>query len=397
MSATATHIAPAAELNAFERWVLGTKLRQAPILLPGIALALLVALAANFVGDTLGAGILRLQGVDPTGKASPISGIAMAVVLGLIVANTIGVRPLFAPGLDFTMKKLLRLGIILVGIKLSIIDVLKVGGLGIPVVVGVVTFGLVVTLALAKWAGLSPKLGTLAAASTAICGITATVAIAPAIKADDREVAYTVANVTLFGLIAMLAYPYLAHALFADHPGAAGLFLGTAIHETSQVMGAALSYKEVFDSERAAQVATVAKLTRNALLVAVVPVLAWLHARRAADQGAKKMSLASLFPVFVLGFLALALVRSIGDLGARDGGLAYGLFDSATWSASAKFVGEKAAGLLLGTALAGVGLTTTMKVFKGLGIRPLLIGFAAAFTVGLAALALAALVGPMLG
>jgi hypothetical protein len=83
-------------------------------------------------------------------------------------------------------------------------------------------------------------------------------------------VAYTVANVTLFGLVAMLFYPYLAHALFGAASGAVGLFLGTGIHDTSQVMGASLSYKELFRDERALQVATVTKLTRNVFLVAVV-------------------------------------------------------------------------------------------------------------------------------
>lgn len=390
--------APAPELRTWERLFLGMKARQAPTLVPGLLLALGVALAANQVAGFAGEALLRLQGVDPAGKASPISGIAVAVVLGLIVANTVGVRRTFLPGLDFAMKKVLRLGIILVGIKLSVVDVLKVGSLGIPVVAALVTFGLVGTLLLARWAKVSRNLGSLAAASTAICGITATVAVAPAIEADDREVAYTVANVTLFGLVAMLAYPYLAHLLFADTPGAAGLFLGTAIHETSQVMGAAMSYREVFGDERAAQVATVAKLTRNALLVGVVPVLAYLHARSAHAGGErKKISLAKLFPVFVLGFLAVSLVRTVGDVGLAGGGLAFGLFQPEAWTGFAKLIGEKTAGLLLGTALAGVGLGTNFAIFKGLGWKPLLVGLVAAVLVGVASLGLAALVGPLLG
>lgn len=390
--------APAPTLNFWEKVLFGMKIEKLPKVVPGLVAAVVVALASNAVANWMGAGLLRWQGVDPTGKASPISGIAMAVVLGLVVANTIGLKAeLFAPGLDFAMKKVLRLGIILVGIKLSVIDVLKVGSYGLPVVFGIVAIGLVVTLFLAKLFKLSPRLGSLAAASTAICGITATVAVAPAIDADDREVAFTVANVTLFGLVAMLVYPYLAHWLFADSPGSAGLFLGTSIHESSQVMGAALSYKEVFGDERAAQIATVAKLTRNAMLVAVVPILAILNARLAGKDQKKKISLAKLFPVFVLGFLAMALVRSFGDFGVGDGGLAYGTWAQAEWSGLTKLIGEKTAGLLLGTALAGVGLGTRFSVFKGLGLKPLLIGLAAALTVGIASLGLAYLVGPMIG
>lgn len=410
MSSTATRTTPAVEVptpaapaspppRAWERILLGMRLRETPVLLPGLALALGVAFLSNILAGWAGALVLRVQGVDPAGRASPISGIAVAVVVGLLVANTAGVHRRFAPGLDFSIKKILRLGIILVGIKLSVVDVLHIGSLGVPVVAAIVTFGLVSTLLLARLAKVSSRLGSLAAASTAICGITATVAVAPAIEADDREVAYTVANVTLFGLVAMLAYPYLAHWLFPAAPGSAGLFLGTAIHETSQVMGAAISYKEVFGDEKAAQIATVAKLTRNALLVAVVPVLAYLHVRRNRAPGAatRRISLAKLFPVFVLGFLGFALLRTLGDVGVAGGGAAWGVFDGATWSGLTKLVGEKIAGLLLGTALAGVGLTTHLSVFKGLGVRPLLIGLAAALLVGLASLGLAFAVGPMLG
>lgn len=388
-------IATAPGPRLWEKVLFGMPAHQAPILLPGLALALLVAHVANLLGTAAGEALLRVQGIDPAGKASPVSGIAVAVVLGLLIANSIRLNPIFGPGLEFAMKKILRLGIILVGIKLSIVDVLKVGAIGIPVVIAVVGVGIGVTLWIARKAGVGSRLATLAAASTAICGITATVAVAPAIGADDREVAYTVANVTLFGLVAMLAYPYLAHALFAEHPGAAGLFLGTAIHETSQVMGAALTYKEVFSADLAAQVATVAKLTRNALLVAVVPTLAFLYARSGAER--QEVTLSKLFPVFVLGFIAMSLVRTAGDLGVAGNGLAFGVLEAPAWSHLTRTVGEKVAALLLGTALAGVGLTTTFGVFRNLGFRPLLIGMTAALAVGIVSLALAAAVGPALG
>jgi len=398
MSASISLQATAPTQKCWGKSWLGVCANQSPILIPGVALAFLVALLANSLAGILGDVVLRAQGVDPTGRASPVSGIAVAVVLGLIVANLVRVPAIFGAGLQFTMKSVLRAGIILVGFKLSTLDVMKVGALGIPVVAAIVAFGLVTTLLLARFAKLSDRLGSLAAASTAICGITATVAVAPAIEAKDREVAYTVANVTLFGLIAMLAYPYVAHWLFPNQPGSAGLFLGTAIHETSQVMGAAISYKEVFGDERAAQIATVAKLTRNALLVAVVPILAWYHARRATNPGTGKarLSLARLFPLFVIGFLAASLLRSGGDWTLAHSGAAYNVLSTSEWGVLVKTLGEKVAGLLLGTALAGVGLTTTLSVFKGLGLRPLFIGLAAALLVGAASLLLAFSVGPLL-
>lgn len=368
-------------------------------LLPGLALALAIALVAQSIASALGAALLRLQGLDPAGKGSPISAISVAVVLGLVIANTVGVSKTFSAGLGFSVKKILRLGIILVGLKLSVVDVLKVGSLGIPVVLALVTFALIATLFIAKRARVSHQLGSLAAASTAICGITATLAIAPTIEADEREVAYTVANVTLFGLLGMLLYPYIANALFGDNSSAAGLFLGTAIHDTSQVMGAAISYQEVFNDPRALEVATVAKLTRNAMLVGVVPVLAILHARRAGSVGQGELSgskLLSLFPLFIFGFLAMSLLRTMGDIGLADGGLALGLLSQDAFRSIIHLLGDKASLLALGMALASVGLSTRLSVFRGLGLRPLLVGFSAALLVSLASAVLSGLLGPMI-
>ncbi|MDY7231981.1 YeiH family protein [Hyalangium rubrum] len=324
-----------------------------------------------------------------------MSAIALSVILGLLLSG-LARAPWLCPGLTFAMKKLLRLGIILLGLKLAIGDVLKVGALGIPVVVAVVSIGIGASLLLARALKVSRTLGLLAAASTGICGITATLAVAPVLQADDQEVAYTVANVTLFGLVGMLLYPFVAHALFAAHPGAAGAFLGTAIHDTSQVMGAALSYQEMFGQPGAAQIATVTKLTRNALLVAVVPMLGLLHRRMSAKECGRAAPLSELFPLFVLGFLAAALVRSVGEAGLASQGLAFGSMTPDVWRGLIHQLGEQTSGMLLATALAAVGLSTRLSVFRVLGVAPFLLGLAAAVAVSLSSLGLAALVGPLL-
>jgi uncharacterized integral membrane protein (TIGR00698 family) len=352
-------------------------------------------LAAHTVAGWLGRGVLMLQGIDPAGRPSPVSGIMVAILLGMALANTVGVSRVFVPGLGFAMKKMLRLGIILVGIRLSAYDVVALGALAVPVVATIVVVALVVTTAFARRVGVSENLGTLAAASTAICGVTAALAVAPAIEADEREVAYTVANVTLFGALAMFCDPYLAHALLGKTPAAVGLFLGTGIHDTSQVMGAALSYKELFHDETALKVATVTKLTRNLFLAVVVPVLAFLHARRLGRTGTGGgIRIVSLFPVFVLGFVAMAVVRSIGDGTLARVGLAYGSWDAAGWGVLTKRIGETWATACLAAAMAGVGLTTRFSVFRGLGAKPLYVGAVSATLVGALALLLAALVGP---
>jgi uncharacterized integral membrane protein (TIGR00698 family) len=364
-------------------------------ILPGLALAAAVMLASGEVARRLGAVFLRLEGVDPAGRASPISGISMAILLGLLVANTIGTARVFRPGLAFAVRWMLRLGIILVGIRLSFFDVIRLGAWGIPVVAVIVAVALVAATGLARLLGVSNNLGTLAAASTAICGVTAALSIGPVIEAEEREVAYTVANVTLFGLVAMLSYPYLAHGLFAARPGAAGLFLGTGIHDTSQVMGAALSYKELFRDEAAFRVATVTKLTRNVFLVAVVPLLAYAHVRRTGHAGGR-VRFAKLFPLFILGFLAMAIARSIGDANLTAGGLAWGVWDGAAWKQLANTLGETCGSAALGTAMAGVGLSTDLRAFRKMGMKPFYVGALSAVLVGALALALASVVGPHL-
>lgn len=370
-------------------------LRRAFEVLPGLALSVGVMIAAGEVARRLGGVVLSLEGLEPAGRSSPISGISMAIVLGLLIANTVGTAKIFRPGLVFAVRRMLRLGIILVGIRLSFFDVVKLGAWGIPVVATIVAVALVTATALARALRVSDNLGTLAAASTAICGVTAALSVGPVIEASDEETAYTVANVTLFGLFAMLTYPYLAHALFASQPGSAGLFLGTGIHDTSQVMGAALSYKDIFRDDAAFRVATVTKLTRNVFLVAVVPLLAYLHARRTGHEG-RRIRLARLFPMFVLGFLAMAIVRSIGDASLAAGHLAYGTWNAPGWLDATKTVGETWGSACLGTAMGGVGLSTNLKTFGAMGWRPLYVGGLAAILVALLALALAALVGPHL-
>ena len=377
--------------------LLGARWSALPSLLPGIALAAAVMLAAQRLAVWLGAGALRLQGIDPAGRPSPVSGIMVAVVLGMILANSLRIPKAFTPGLGFAMRKLLRLGIILVGIRLSLLDVFALGAIAVPLVAAIVVAALVITTAFARRVGVSDNLGTLAAASTAICGVTAALAVAPAIEADDREVAYTLANVTLFGALSMFCDPYLAHALLGKTSAAVGLFLGTGIHDTSQVMGAALSYRELFRDEVALQVATVTKLTRNLFLAAVVPALAYLHARRRGARGAGSVRLAGLFPLFVAGFVAMAAFRSAGDAMLARGGLAWGVWGASAWAALVKAAGEGASGLALGTAMAGVGLTTRFSALRGLGAKPFYVGAVSATVVGALALLLAAVVGPHLG
>lgn len=366
-------------------------------LLPGVLLAALVMLVSLPLSELLGGWVLSLQGLDPAAASSPISGVLVAIVLGMLLGNFAPLPAAVGPGIRFSLAKLLRLGIIFVGIKLSLLDVLKLGAWGIPVVVVAIASGLVFVTLVNRLLGLPDRLGTLIAAGTGICGITAILSTAPAIEAEDREVAYAVANIALFGLLGMFVYPYLAPLVF-DSSEQVGLFLGTAIHDTAQVVGSALTYRELYGDDLAFRAATVTKLTRNLFLLAVVPLVSlhYLRRRDRAGEGSAlaRVRLSKLFPLFVLGFLAMAIVRSLGDA-TLDGGLALGLFDAEAWRSVTSQIGEVwGSRYLLGTAMAAVGLGTRFSVFRGVGFKPFLVGLAGALFVGAVGMAMALLVGP---
>jgi uncharacterized integral membrane protein (TIGR00698 family) len=361
--------------------------------LPGILAAFVVMLAGFWLADQIGHAILAAQGL--TG-GSPLSGVPVAIVLGLLLRNLLPLPNSLAPGLKFSTTTILRAGIVLVGIRLSVFDVLKLGIAGLPVVLAAITTGLVFVTWFNKKLGLPPRLGTLIAAGTSICGVTAIVSVAPAIEADEREVAYAVANVVAFGLFGMLTYPYLAHYLLPTSE-TIGLFLGTAVHDTSQVVGAALTYKQVYGDDVVLRVATVTKLTRNIFLAGVIPILTWMHRKQQAAAGVISTSGAkasSLVPGFVIGFLAMAVVRSLGDWTLTSNGAAFGMWSSAQWASITKSLGDYwASQILLGTAMAAVGLNTNFAVFKGVGLKPFVVGMAGALVVGVVGITMAVIFG----
>ena len=363
-------------------------------ILPGFILSVLIMLVAIPITNVLGAWLLSLQGIDPTGKSSPISAVLTAIVIGILIRNLLPLPQSIEEGIKFSTTKILRLGIILVGIKLSLMDVFKLGVWGIPVVVSAIAGGLIFVSWINRKLNLPKRLGTLIAAGTGICGVTAIVSTAPAIKADQKEVAYAVANVTLFGLLGMFLYPYLApHILHTSEQ--IGLFLGTAVHETSQVVGAALTYKEVFNDETVLKAATVTKLTRNLFLAVVVPLLSYLYLKRQARQegeSSTKINITKLLPAFVLGFILMAVLRSIGDATLQNG-LAFGIWDKSAWDALTKTIGETWGSRALGTAMAAVGLATSFSVFKGVGLKPFLVGLIGALLVGVIGWGMALLLG----
>jgi uncharacterized integral membrane protein (TIGR00698 family) len=364
-------------MSIWEKNLLGVTVDKVPSLLPGLLVAVLFAWLSVWLSKFIGVSLL---GFDKT----PVSAVMLGILLGLIIGALVPLPQVLKPGFKFAVKKVLRLGIIMLGIRLTIFDVFKLGVYGVPIVLICIVGALFFTTRINKWLTLPERLGTLIAVGTSICGVSAIVATGPSIDAKEEEVAYAVAVITIFGLLATLVYPYVTNTIFAGEALKVGLFLGTSVHDTSQVVGSATVYADVFSSPLALDVATVTKLVRNVFMAAVIPFMAFYYARKTRRQGefaGKRANALKLLPLFVLGFLAAAVIRSLGDAGVNAGGSAYGLWDAAAWKSIYGTI-KTWAGNLLVVALAGVGLSTDFRTFKGLGVKPFLVGLAAALVVG---------------
>ena len=337
-------------------------------IIPGVVLALIFCLFSQ--------GINNLIGIELFGTTkSPISTVMIAILLGIIMGNAFTPRPGMMLGLDFTQQYILKLGIIFLGIRLSFGEFLKFGTIAVPLIIVCILSVLIFIKLLIKKVPISSKMSYLIAIGTSVCGATAIVATAPVINAKKTEVAYAIANITLFGVIAMLFYPYLAEWYFYGEPLEAGLFLGTAIHETSQVAAAGLIYDQQFNSPETLNVATVTKLIRNTFLVIMIPLFAFLYNRGKVKN--KSYSILNIFPYFVLGFIGMILIRNIGDQVFS--------FESNNYEIWVNFINliKVLATTFLTMAMAAVGISINLNELKSMGYKPFIVGFIAAITVGI--------------
>jgi uncharacterized integral membrane protein (TIGR00698 family) len=341
----------------------------------------LLALFLAFAGESLAGAIAPALGL----QKGAISGIMMAILLGILVNNLFRLPEVLRPGIRFSVVRILRLGIVLLGIRLSIVEAGAIGLKALPVIVGTVLAALAIVTWVSRRVGLTDRLGTLIAVGTSICGATAIVAMSPTIGARDDETSYAVACITLFGVAAMLAYPFAAHWLFAGDSFRAGMFLGTAVHETAQVAGAGLVYQQYFDDPKAFDVATVTKLVRNMSMLLVIPIMAVFYHRRSSEGGSAPRWY-TMVPLFIIGFTAMSLLRTLGDVGDRP----FGLLDPEQWQAIVGFI-KQVATYCLAIAMAAVGLGTSIKGLRAIGLKPLGVGLFSAVLVGVVSYALVSL------
>ena len=333
-------------------------------ILPGLAFATALAIAAK--GLSLA-------------TSGQVSAILLAIVFGILWRNLAGLGGWAEPGLDFAGKTLLRIGIALIGLRLTFALLTGVSLVAVPVVVACIAVALIVTILLGRLFGIAPGIRHLLAAGTAICGCTAIIAIAPLLRSRQQDIGISIACIVLFGSIAMVAYPWLAHYYFADDVAAAGMFFGASIQDTSQVVGASLIYAQQFGADDAVAIAGLTKFMRTFGLLILVPMTAmWMSRSEAAVDRHQTTGLRrSALPWFVIAFILLVGVRTMGDAWV----------DGPAWRSFLEFT-RQASEMLLICGMAAVGLGITFTHLREAGWKPLAVAFLAASATGATALAL---------
>jgi len=340
------------------------QLKKYLVIIPGIILA--------FVLYSLSQGFNNIIGIELLGYSkSPISTAMIAILLGMFFGNVFKVRDGFQKGLDFTKEYILKFGIICLGIQLKPFEFLDFGKIAIPLIIICIISVLVVIKLLIKKFKIPTRMAYLISIGSTVCGTTAIMATAPVIKANKNEVSYAIANITLFGILSMLIYPYFANFYFDGESLLIGLFLGTSIHETSQVAAAGLIYEQQFNSPETLNIATVTKLIRNTFLIIMIPLFALLYNRGRAKE--KNYSILSIFPYFVLGFVGMIIIRNIGD---------EIYLSNSNWIGSIEII-KLFSKIFLTMAMAAIGLSTNLKEIKNMGYKPFVVGFIAMLTVGI--------------
>jgi uncharacterized integral membrane protein (TIGR00698 family) len=316
-------------------------------ILPGLLLLAAVGYAGKFLERSFAA----------TGKAHHltlpnIEYVLWAIVIGLLIANTTGVPAVSKPGLA-TYEFWLKSGIVLLGSRFLLGDVLKLGGISLVLVAIEIAISLLFMTALGRAFGLKPKLTTLLAVGSSICGVSAIIATKGAIDADDEDSSFAIAAILALGAIALFIFPLVGHWLGMSDQ-AYGLWAGLGIDNTAEVTAAGALY-----SDAAAKVAVLAKTARNAMIGFVVLGYALHWARKEGTEGVgnKAAFLWAKFPKFVLGFLVISAVAT-ARVFSKD--QLTSLANLSRWAFLLTF--------------AGVGLRTNIAEMRKQGLRPFLVG-----------------------
>ena len=337
------------------------KIKDRLLFLLGVAICFAVAAVSVLLEEVIPGGLLGAS--------------IIALFMGTIL-NSFFHPKWIKPALKFTSKRILKLAIILLGASLSMATVVSVGGQTFFVMIFTFAMCFGGGYFVRKLFGLNWKLGNLIAAGTGICGGSAVAAIAPVIDADDKDIAFAMSSTFLFDMVMIALYPLMGKALGMNDI-AYGIWAGTSVNDTASVVASGYAF-----SEAAGDFATMVKLTRTIAIIPTVLVFAWVGTRikkkELQAQGGGKVNILKIVPWIICGFLALAAAKSLGWIPANV---------SALLKTASKF--------LMVTALAAIGLNTSLLDFKKAGLRPMFYGITIDTLVTLTALVVIICMGLM--
>lgn len=309
-----------------------------------------------------------------------IGSAVIAMFIGMALNHFLRNTGIFASGLKFTSKKILKFAIILLGLSLNITTILNVGKMSLTVMVFTLLTCFGGGYFIGRALGLNWKLSNLISAGTGICGGSAIAAIAPTIDADDDDIAYAMSATFLFDMAMIILFPIMGRAIGMTDE-AFGIWAGTAVNDTSSVVAAGYAF-----SEGAGDFATMVKLTRTLTIIPTVIIFAFIQLRLKkkelieSNQNGSELkanfSIAKIFPWFILGFLAMSIIASVFRI------------------PTAVISGTKATSkFLMVSALAAIGLNTSFSSMKKAGIRPMIHGFIISALVVIVALVVEIVIG----
>src|SRR6204780_3026419 len=355
-AANATHPIAVVESGSLGRRILA--------LIPGLLLLIAVGYAGKFIEQSITAYTKSHHLAFPN-----IEYVLGAIVLGLLIANTVGVPRIFQAGVA-TYEFWLKAGIVLLGSRFLLGDILHLGGISLLLVAVALTLSLTFMHILGRSFKLKPKLTSLLAVGSSICGVSAIIAAKPSIDADDEDASYAIAAILALGALSLFTFPLIGPSLHLSDK-AYGLWAGLAVDNPAEATAAGALF-----SDAAGKVAVLAKTTRNALIgfVVLAYALYWASRGEAQAVGNKAAFLWRKFPKFVLGFLLISLLATVGFFTKPQ---LTSLANLSRWAFLLTF--------------AGGGLRTDCREMRKQGLRPLIVGAVGEFVI--AALTLGLVVG----
>lgn len=282
-----------------------------------------------------------------------IGSLLFAIMIGAVLQNTTNLPDAFSPGIRFTLKILLKVAIVFLGVGLSLLDILDIGKQALWVIFLSVSTGITVTYFVGKWLGIDKRMSLLIGIGTSICGATAISAVKGIVGAKEDETAYALSTIVFFNLIAFVTYPIIGHLLEMSEMSF-GIWAGTAVHDTSSAVAVGYAF-----GDDAGEVATTVKLARTLFLIPVMFFLPFILRKKHSGESHYKKA----FPWFVFLFLAVSVLHTFGLIPVMI---------ETYLKSSSKF--------MIIMVMAAVGLQVKLKDISRLGFKPLFTGLIASIT-----------------